>query len=158
MVNQDVMKHSRLRRSTKPMKRSRMKSTPKGTIHANSVWSWVVRARDDHRCQRCGKRDERNNHAHHIAPRSRRPDLKKDVSNGKTVCPPCHQWIHEHPIEAEAAGLLSTESYELGVLSTTTSRITWPICLIGSPSLYAARLMRFSTIRKATHGKGRRKA
>lgn len=95
--------------SQRPAKRLKRQ---KGTIYADSVWSWAVRARDDHRCQRCGKRDEKNNHAHHVAPRSRRPDLKKVMSNGKTVCPPCHDWIHSHPIEAEAAGLLSSETYE----------------------------------------------
>jgi hypothetical protein len=81
-------------------------------LRADSIWSQAVRARDDHRCQRCGKRDEKNNHAHHVAPRSRRPDLKRDLNNGKTVCPECHTWIHSHPIEAEAAGLLSSETYE----------------------------------------------
>jgi hypothetical protein len=34
------------------------------------------------------------------------------LGNGKTVCPECHTWIHSHPIEAEAAGLLSSETYE----------------------------------------------
>lgn len=105
------MKRSYLKRGTSTLKRSRMKR-PKGTIYADSVWSWAVRARDDHRCQRCGKRDEHGNQAHHVATRKRRPDLRKDVNNGKTVCPSCHSWIHEHPIEAEAAGLLSSETYE----------------------------------------------
>lgn len=107
----------RLERSAKPMKRG-MKISKTAwakrfqVLRANSIWSQAVRGRDDHRCQRCGKRDEENNHAHHIAPRSRRPDLKSDLNNGITVCPDCHAWIHSHPIEAEAAGLLSSETYE----------------------------------------------
>lgn len=71
-----------------------------------------MRVRDYYRCRRCGKQDAENNQAHHVAPRSRRPDLKSDLNNGITVCPDCHTWIHLHPIEAEAAGLLSSETYE----------------------------------------------
>ena len=106
---------------SKPLKRSGISRKPISraarakrfqVLRAGSIWSHAVRTRDDHRCQRCGKRDEKNNHAHHVAPRSRRPDLKSVISNGKTVCPPCHSWIHDHPIEAEAAGLLSSETYE----------------------------------------------
>jgi 5-methylcytosine-specific restriction endonuclease McrA len=75
-------------------------------------WSRKVRERDDYVCQKCGKRDEAN-HAHHVSPRSQRPDLKYDVDNGKTLCwEPCHSWVHAHPIEAERLGLLSTEKYE----------------------------------------------
>lgn len=81
-------------------------------LRVNTIWSQAVRGRDDHRCRRCGKRDEENNHAHHVAPRSRRPDLKSNLDNGITVCPDCHLWIHSHPIEAEALGLLSSETYE----------------------------------------------
>lgn len=97
--------------SLKGRKRARLKRQ-QGTIHADAIWSWVIRERDDHRCQRCGKRDQANNHAHHVAPRSRRPDLKKVLSNGMTVCPPCHKWIHDNPIEAEAKGFLSFATYE----------------------------------------------
>lgn len=110
------MKHSQLRRSSKPMKRSRISRKARAKrfqiLRADSIWSQAVRQRDDHRCKRCSKRDERNNHAHHVAPRSRRPDLKRDLNNGITVCPECHNWIHSHPIEAEKLGLLSSETYE----------------------------------------------
>lgn len=75
-------------------------------------WSVSIRQRDNNTCQRC--KDVAPSHdAHHIAPRSQRPDLKFDLSNGVTLCSSCHRWVHQHPIEAVACGLLSTESYEL---------------------------------------------
>jgi nitrate/TMAO reductase-like tetraheme cytochrome c subunit len=76
-------------------------------------WATAIKVRDDHTCRRCHYRDEYNNHAHHIAPRSQRPDLVHVLSNGATVCPLCHTWIHDHPIESRAVGLLSSETYEL---------------------------------------------
>jgi len=76
-------------------------------------WAIAVKTRDDYVCLRCGYRDEHNNHAHHRAPRSQRPDLVHDLDNGITTCPICHDFIHRNPIEAQAAGWLSTETYEL---------------------------------------------
>jgi 5-methylcytosine-specific restriction endonuclease McrA len=107
------MKRSPIRRSQKAWKKTqkRIKPRPK-TLYANQMWSRDIRERDDFTCQRCGKRDEVSNQAHHVATRKRRPDLRYDRSNGKTVCPDCHRWIHDHPIEAAAVGLLSTDSYE----------------------------------------------
>lgn len=102
-------RHSRLKPG-KVSKAARAKRFQ--TLRAGTVWSQAVRQRDDHRCRRCGKRDEKNNHAHHVAPRSRRPDLKLNLDNGITVCFDCHNWIHANPIEAEALGLLSSETYE----------------------------------------------
>lgn len=78
---------------------------------ADREWQRQVRERDSYTCQRCGKRDD-HIHAHHVAPRSRRPDLRLDVSNGKCLCGSCHQWVHHHPKEAAAMGLLSDASYE----------------------------------------------
>lgn len=85
----------------------------------DSIWSQAVRARDNHKCRRCRKRDEHGNHAHHVAPRSQRPDLKKAMSNGITVCPECHRWIHDNPIEAIAAGFLSDRTMELAAKEGT---------------------------------------
>lgn len=75
-------------------------------------WQKAVRERDAYTCQRCGV-VQRYIHAHHVAPRSRRPDLRHDVSNGKCLCVSCHGWVHTHPREAYALGLLSDASYEL---------------------------------------------
>lgn len=80
--------------------------------HADREWQKAIREKDNFTCQRCGT-FEKHIHAHHVAPRSRRPDLRLDISNGKCLCNSCHSWVHEHPIEAKALGLLSGESYEL---------------------------------------------
>jgi hypothetical protein len=76
------------------------------------VWSKAVRERDDYVCQMTGTRDVKRNIAHHVAPRSRRPDLRLDPANGKTLTPEAHQWVHDHPIQATALGLLSSETFE----------------------------------------------
>lgn len=77
------------------------------------AWSKAVRERDDYTCQKCGRRDPGIVVAHHVAPRGRRRDLKYELSNGVTLCEiPCHQWVHAHPLEATAIGLLSTETFE----------------------------------------------
>lgn len=109
------MRRTAIKRSGKPMKRSGVSKTARArrrlALNAEYAWSQEVRLRDYYRCRRCGKQDYKN-HAHHIAPRSRRPDLRFDLDNGITVCMDCHNWIHSHPIEAEAVGLLSSETYE----------------------------------------------
>lgn len=49
---------------------------------------------------------------HHIAPRGRRRDLKYVVANGICLCRTHHDWVGEHPIEAEKIGLNNFETYE----------------------------------------------
>lgn len=80
-------------------------------LKADKIWKKAVREKDEFTCQRCGKYDP-HIHAHHVAPRGRRPDLIREVSNGKCLCASCHAWVHMHPIEATEAGLLSDETYE----------------------------------------------
>lgn len=94
-----------MNRGTTPMKRGKIKAKRDSRMEA---WSKAVRARDPF-CVRCGKPSEQS---HHIATRKRRPDLKYELSNGVGLDSQCHQWVHDHPIEATAAGLLSDESYE----------------------------------------------
>lgn len=99
----DKNKHARTR-----MRRSRMKTYSEPL--ADKKWKKEVKERDENTCQRCFKQGFV--HAHHVAPRSRRPDLKHELSNGISVCFDCHQWIHNNPIEATELGLLSNEAYE----------------------------------------------
>lgn len=103
----------------KPMARSRMKGSDAEKRQADKEWADAVKERDDWTCQKpgCGKKDF-DNHAHHIAPRSQRPDLKYELSNGKTLCFEHHDWVHANPIEAARLGLLSTEKYESRVSDT----------------------------------------
>ncbi len=84
----------------------------RGNRLADQKWKIAVREKDDYTCQRCGIK-EKYIHTHHVATRSRRPDLKHDVSNGKCLCNSCHIWVHHHPIESVQLGLLSDVTYEL---------------------------------------------
>jgi hypothetical protein len=78
-----------------------------------AIWSKQVRERDDYTCQKCGRRDPESVIAHHVAPRSRRRDLKYELSNGVTLCEiPCHRWVHARPLEATREGWLSDSTYE----------------------------------------------
>lgn len=43
---------------------------------------------------------------HHVGPVSRFPELRFVVDNGVVLCRMCHQWVHTHPSEAVALGLL----------------------------------------------------
>jgi hypothetical protein len=56
-------------------------------------WRRAVFARDSHACQHCGAQD-RTLHAHHIAGWADYPDLRYVVSNGLTLCEPCHDALH----------------------------------------------------------------
>lgn len=56
-------------------------------------WRKAVYIRDKATCQQCGYRGK-NIHAHHIKSYAMHPDLRFDVSNGITVCVPCHEKIH----------------------------------------------------------------
>lgn len=56
-------------------------------------WSKAVRARDG-KCVKCGSRERL--HAHHIKPWRKYSELRYDVGNGMTLCPPCHQQEHRN--------------------------------------------------------------
>ena len=54
-------------------------------------WSKAIRERDG-KCVECGC--EENLHAHHIKRWKDYPELRYDLSNGVTLCEPCHQKAH----------------------------------------------------------------
>lgn len=56
-------------------------------------WQNAVLSRDKAACQRCGARNTEL-HAHHIKSWKDHPELRFEVSNGITVCAPCHWAIH----------------------------------------------------------------
>ena len=63
--------------------------TSRGRGHEHDKWAERVIARDGARCQWCG--DESSElHAHHIRPFINHPELRYDLSNGITLCAPCH--------------------------------------------------------------------
>lgn len=53
-------------------------------------WRKAVFERDNHTCQMCGKRGG-NMHADHIKPFALNPGLRFELSNGRTLCVPCHR-------------------------------------------------------------------
>lgn len=59
-------------------------------------WRDAVYARDNHTCQKCGMSDVRL-HAHHIVAWEVSVELRFEVSNGLTLCIPCHGQVHFKP-------------------------------------------------------------
>ena len=58
------------------------------------LWRKNVFERDNYTCQECGARSEKNKsvylEAHHIKPYATHPELRLELSNGITLCKPCH--------------------------------------------------------------------
>ena len=57
------------------------------------LWRTSVFERDNYMCQECGKRGEGDLNADHIKPFSLYPELRLELSNGQTLCKPCHKAI-----------------------------------------------------------------
>ena len=62
-------------------------------------WKTKVSERDNYTCVRCMKRGGDLN-THHIIPFSVAPEERLEVSNGATLCIPCHKWIHSNQLSA----------------------------------------------------------
>lgn len=54
------------------------------------AWRTLVFERDDYTCKDCGVRGGKL-HADHIKPFAFYPELRFEVTNGRTLCIPCHQ-------------------------------------------------------------------
>lgn len=57
-------------------------------------WRYDVFSRDHFTCQRCEDKRGGNLVAHHIKAFAEYPELRFDISNGLTLCKPCHKKIH----------------------------------------------------------------
>jgi len=68
--------------------RSQVKS--KRSRYENTVWTKQIFERDDYTCQHCGIRGGKLQ-ADHIQPYSTHPELRWELSNGRTLCVPCHK-------------------------------------------------------------------
>lgn len=68
------------------------------------AWRVSVFVRDGHTCQHCGARNGMGAtvhlHAHHIKEFAIHPGLRLEVSNGVTLCHPCHEAVHGKKIPA----------------------------------------------------------
>lgn len=122
------MKRSYMKRGGSQIARGRMNRGTK-RLRAKpdpqmAEWSKAVLDRDGHKCQwpvlfvgdgmpsACRTRDDRID-PHHMYTRGRRPDKKYDPDAGIALCRWHHDWVGDHPIEAEVMGLIKSESYEL---------------------------------------------
>lgn len=76
--------------------------TPVNKLIRNSVeaneWRKAVFERDDYTCQHCGlsKEVSGNLNADHIKPFALYPELRFELSNGRTLCKPCHLKTDTH--------------------------------------------------------------
>jgi 5-methylcytosine-specific restriction endonuclease McrA len=63
-----------------------------------TLWSRKVKFRDKYTCQKCLKKFKWNNnknlHAHHIKDFATNKALRLDISNGISLCQPCHSRFH----------------------------------------------------------------
>lgn len=60
------------------------------TSRPYSLWRTAVFERDDYTCQDCGERGGKLN-ADHILRFADFPELRLELSNGRTLCEPCHK-------------------------------------------------------------------
>ena len=62
---------------------------------AYKAWRTLVFERDDFTCQECGIKNGLGKtvyfHADHIKPFAYYPEFRFEVSNGRTLCVPCHR-------------------------------------------------------------------
>lgn len=58
------------------------------------AWRKSVFERDDYTCRFCGARGVKIN-AHHIKPYAFCPEARYELSNGITLCLPCHKAVHK---------------------------------------------------------------
>lgn len=68
------------------------KVDPERNRYRSKAWVLAVKTRDGFRCVECGSQGPL--HAHHIKRWKDYPELRFEVSNGLTLCIPCHELAH----------------------------------------------------------------
>jgi 5-methylcytosine-specific restriction endonuclease McrA len=63
-------------------------------IPGHTEWSFAVKERDRFTCQKCGDNKGGNLESHHIESYNSNKELRTAVSNGITLCIPCHKDFH----------------------------------------------------------------
>lgn len=125
-----LRRRSELKRSTKPLRRTELKrgdsqlqrrtrlqpmsDKRRAAMPARAECRQLVIDRARGRCEACpivrpGARARQGVDVHEILTRARAGDAIAaitDPANCLFVCRPCHDWITEHPIEAEQLGLV----------------------------------------------------
>jgi len=71
----------------------------------------VVRTRAHNRCERCGVGSTRAQW-HHRRSRRVRTAHRHCPCNGLWLCPTCHTWVHQNPVEARANGWIVSAHVE----------------------------------------------
>jgi hypothetical protein len=64
----------------------------------------LVRVRQNNQCARCSTGNP--SEWHHRRSRSVRDTHRHCPCNGVLLCKSCHDWVHAHPFEARALGLI----------------------------------------------------
>lgn len=64
-----------------------------------------MKVRDHHRCMRCLV-PAPTGQWHHRRSRSVRDQHQHCPCNGVWLCPTCHRWVHDHPVQARETGFI----------------------------------------------------
>lgn len=74
-------------------------------------WALAIKERDNYTCQLCGYKGKYM-HADHIKTFAKYPELRFDMSNGRTLCIPCHKKTDSYGLikKAYAKRVFSTPS------------------------------------------------
>jgi 5-methylcytosine-specific restriction endonuclease McrA len=104
-------------RGTKP-RTYHLRHRDKHGCAADREWRIAVFSRDNFTCQRCGLHGGRLE-AHHIKPFKAYPQLRHRLSNGLTLCKPCHRETDSYGWQGYwktqiAAKRLSQEVFDFG--------------------------------------------
>jgi hypothetical protein len=67
---------------------------PERNRYQSKMWVKAVKDRDGWKCRECGATERL--HAHHVKRWRDYPNLRYELSNGITLCHPCHEEAHGH--------------------------------------------------------------
>ena len=79
------------------------------------MWRECVFKRDDYRCKKCCQRGGQLN-ADHILPFAHYPLFRYDVTNGRTLCVPCHKLTDTFGSKANFTGKKAKNLTRKGVM------------------------------------------